>query len=361
MEYESWLGRIPGVSAGKKIALEEFMGDARAVYRMNGKTLEKISFLTEKEKEAIRNSQQEEPLKLAEEQRQQDIEFVSFQKKTYPERLRYIYQPPYGLYYRGKLPEEGRKSVAVVGARNCSEYGRQVAEKTAFVLAQAGVEIISGMAAGIDGAAQWGAVKGAGCTYGVLGCGVDICYPRQNQPLYERIPQQGGLISEYCPGTVPHAMFFPGRNRIISGLADIVLIIEARKRSGSLITADFALEQGKDIYAVPGRLGDRLSEGTNHLIQQGAGIFLGTEELLREMKITDTQENSIVKKTGKPLEKLERLVYSCLDLSPRSLEELMKKTGLSIGEISKVLNTLRGKECITEVYKNYFIRTDIEL
>ena len=359
MLYERWLGGIVGISSTKKIALEEQVETAKNVYYMKKEDLGKIKFLTAEERDILLESQKEDPYKLEEEQKTQGIAFVSFHTEKYPKRLKSIYQPPYGLYYRGKLPEEDKKAVALVGARSCSEYGRSVAKKAAYVLADAGVEIISGMAAGIDGAAQYGAIQAQGATYGVLGCGVDICYPKQHQSLYEKIPEKGGIISEYKPGIMPRPSFFPCRNRIISGMADIVLVVEARKKSGSLITADFALEQGKEIYAVPGRLGDKLSEGTNRLIQQGAGIFLGTGELLQEMNILIDRKGGFGKKTGKALENLERLVYSCVDLTPKSLEELMGSTGLSFGELTGILNKLRERGYISEIYKNYFIRTEI--
>ena len=359
MRYKRWLGGILGISAAKKIALEEALGSAGEVYRMEQRVLKKINFLTEKEYDILIEARKENPLQLEEEQEKKGMGFVTFQDKTYPRTLRYIYQAPYGLFYRGKLPEGLGKTVAVVGARNCSDYGRMVAKNTSYLLAKSGVEVISGMALGIDGAAQTGAIQAQGATYGVLGCGVDICYPRQNQGQYEKIPQKGGIISEYRPGTKPRPVFFPCRNRIISGMADIVIVVEARKKSGSLITADFALEQGKEIFAVPGRLGDKLSEGTNHLIWQGAGIFLGAEELLKEMNIFIDRKGESSKKTGKALENLERLVYSCLDLTPRNLEELMRNTGLSLGELISTLANLREMGYISEVYKNYFIRTDM--
>ncbi len=361
MAYERWLAGIQRISTVKKIALEEKIGSAEELYRMNKMLLKKIEFLTEEECNIISDCQKEIPQELEGEQKEKGIEFVSFGKEEYPKRLHHICHPPYGLYYRGKLPEQEKKAVAIVGARNCSEYGRKAAEKIGYVMADAGIEIISGLAAGIDGAAQHGALQAQGMTYGILGCGVDICYPRENRNLYEKISESGGIISEYRPGTSPRPAFFPNRNRIISGLADIVVVVEARKRSGSLITADFALEQGKDIYAVPGRIGDKLSEGTNRLIQQGAGIFTGTGELLREMNIPTDRNKISTKKTKYALENLERLVYSCVDLTPKNLEELTKMTGLSLAELSRTLIALREKGYITEVYKSYFVRGDIPI
>lgn len=361
MKYERWLAGIQKVSSEKKITLEEKIGSAEELYYMNKRLLEKIKFLTSEECEAIIDSQKEIPQKLEEEQEKQGINFVSYGKEKYPERLRHIFHPPYGLYYRGSLPNQRKKSVAIIGARNCSEYGRKVAEKIGYAIASSGIEVISGMALGIDGSAQYGALQAQGRTYGILGCGVDICYPHQNRKLYENISEKGGIISEYRPGTSPRPAFFPNRNRIISGLSDVVIVVEARKKSGSLITADFAAEQGKDIYAVPGRIGDRLSEGTNRLIQQGAGIFLGAGELLFEMNIISDIKEYSIKKTENILENLEKLVYSCVDLTPKSLEELMTTTGLSLAELSGILSVLRGKGYISEVYKNYFVRADIPI
>ncbi len=157
--------------------------------------------------------------------------------------------------------------------------------KLARALAQNRMDIISGMAMGIDADAHSGALEENGDTYAVLGCGVDVCYPKRNRYLYEKMQDRGGILSEYPPGTPPLPGYFPQRNRIIAGLADYVIVMEARKKSGSLITADYAMEQGKEVYALPGRVTDALSEGTNHLIQQGAGIFVSVEDFLQELQL----------------------------------------------------------------------------
>lgn len=354
LEYQNWLAAMPGISAAKKIALEEYLGEAEYIYRIPEAQLDKILFLTEKEQQAIIKARK----KVPEEPRES---LVTFGQPDYPQKLIHIYNPPYGIYYRGKLPEEGQKNVAVVGARNCSSYGRAAAEQASYGLAAAGVSIISGMAHGIDAAGHTGCLRAGGTTFGVLGSGTDICYPRENQVLYDRIQNTGGILSEYPPGTAPRPCFFPARNRIISGLSDVVLIVEAQIKSGSLITADFALEQGREVYAVPGRIGEKLSQGTNRLIQQGAGIFLETQDLLKEMNIfPDSRENSI-QNHEYALENLERLVYSCVDLTPRSLEELMKESGLPLAELIHKITRLREMGLVSEIYKNYFIRSDIHI
>lgn len=201
----------------------------------------------------------------------------------YPERLKNIPGAPEELYVLGKLPEEDRLSVAVIGARDCSEYGKYVAREIGAVLGRNKISVVSGMARGIDGISQEAALNAGGSSFAVLGCGVDVCYPEANRQLYERLKVSGGILSEYPPGSPALAWHFPPRNRIVSGLADVVAVIEARVKSGTLITVDMALEQGREVYAAPGRVTDRLSDGCNRLIRQGAGILLSPEEFLREL------------------------------------------------------------------------------
>ena len=248
-------------------------------------------------------------------------------------------------------------SVAIVGARCCSEYGRAFAGEIAEALAAEGVIILSGMARGVDSAGHAGALRAGGETYAVLGCGVDVCYPPENAGLYEEIQNAGGLISEYAPGTPPFGAFFPARNRILSGMSDIVVVIEARERSGSLITADFAMEQGKDVYALPGRVTDRLSGGCNRLIKQGAGLVLSVEDFLKDLQIEAKSRRKVENFKKNLLEKPEMVVYSGLDFEPRSLDEIMKRTGMMLSEVSGALIGLQQKGKIKEVFKNYYVRS----
>ena len=224
-------------------------------------------------------------------------------------------------------------------------------------MASYGVQIISGMARGIDAEGHKGALDTDTPTFAVLGSGVDVCYPNSNRWLYQRILEKGGgIISELPPGSPPVNWAFPARNRIIAGLADVVVIVEAQIKSGSLITADYALEQGKDIYAVPGRMYDALSEGCNNLIRQGAGIISDIDEFLKELELQweiNTGEENL---KNLLLEKDERLVYSCLSLRPKNVGELLGKTGISVPEMMDILARLLQKGFITETVKNYYIR-----
>lgn len=222
--------------------------------------------------------------------------FVSYFDSDYPKRLKDIPDAPLGLFVIGSLPSDSVPSVAIIGARSCSEYGKYVASEVGHYLGSHEIQVISGMAYGIDGIGQNAALEAGGTSMAVLGSGVDICYPSANKFLYEKLIKNGGIISTYGMGEPAIAGNFPPRNRIVSGLADALIVVEARQKSGTIITVDMALEQGREVYAVPGRITDRLSDGCNGLIGQGAQVFLSPEifvdELLRNMENRSFGQNS---------------------------------------------------------------------
>ena len=337
MIYEYWLAGIKEITDLKKQKLREVYGSGKAIYYIEETKLDKLRFLNEKDvailKNAKKDTELEEKWRRTEEKR---IQFIPYFLKTYPEKLKYITDPPYALYVLGQLPDEKRKSAAIVGARNCTAYGEQMALQYGKSLAEAGIQIISGMARGIDGAGQRGALnsswaKESGVTYAVLGCGVDVCYPRENIGLYMDIQEKGGIVSEFSPGTQPYAW-------------------------GSLITADMALEQGKDVYALPGPVNSVLSQGCHRLIKQGAGILITPEELMDEWNINPVEIGQKGNKSEKMLESPEFMVYSCLDLFPKGTNQLMKETGLSVTELMERLITLELNGYVKEVSRNYYIR-----
>lgn len=356
MMYEYWLAALYGVSAGKKRFLREKIGNAKDIYNIEERELHLMGILKEREVQAVveakKSDIEEEYVQLGE----QGISFIPYFSEKYPKRLKRIQSPPYALYVKGRLPKEEDACVAIVGARRCTHYGEEMALRYGECLAKAGVQIISGMARGIDGSGQRGALNGKGRTYGVLGCGVDICYPRENFGLYMDLQEEGGLISEQIPGAKPLPGYFPARNRIISALSDVVLVIEAKERSGSLITADMALEQGKDVYALPGPVTSPLSQGCHRLIQQGAGILISPEDLLDEMDIKYLKDLQIINKNEKKLETTENLVYSCLGFTPKGVDCLSKETHLSVREVLEQLITLELQGMAKEISKNYYIR-----
>lgn len=357
MIYEYWLASIRQLQPKKKRMLREHFGSGKAVYYIEETKLHFQEYLNAKDVEAIRKAQEEKNLKERWAKLEEgNIRFIPYFSSEYPEKLKNIPNPPYALYVKGKLPIEDAPGVAIVGARRCTPYGEQMALAYGEKLASAGVQVISGMAKGIDGAGQRGALNGGGRTYGILGCGVDVCYPREHIGLYMDIQEKGGLISEQIPGQPPLPAYFPERNRIISGLSDVVLIIEAKERSGSLITADMALEQGKDVYALPGPVTSPMSQGCHRLIKQGAGLLLSPEDLLMELEISSADQGQNSDENKKMLESPENMVYSCVGLFPKSIRQLLEETGLCPKELLERLITLELEGYIKEVSKNYYIR-----
>ena len=286
---------------------------------------------------------------------QKGIYFVSKESKDYPDKLRHIYDAPFAFYGKGRLPSEGEKILAIVGARECTPYGKEMTKYLAASTAKAGITIISGLARGVDAYAHEGALLADGTTYGILGCGIDICYPRENINLYMEMQRKGGILSEYAPGVKPFAGNFPMRNRIISALSDGILIIEAKEKSGSLITVDYGLEQGKNIYALPGRATDRLSDGCNNLIKMGAKLVTSPKDILEDYFTNYEQNMDEMKKNNKVLEKEGKIVYASLCLEPKHIEEIAIQTGLSLDTLMEQLFLLELQGLIRQSRKNYYV------
>lgn len=254
---------------------------------------------------------------------------------AFPARLLDIPDAPKQLYVLGKIPREDVPSVAVIGARDCTEYGKFVAAELGRILGKEGVQVISGMARGIDGIAQSAALKAGGESYAVLGCGVDVCYPVSNRTLYEELIQKGGVLSEYKPGTPAMSRLFPPRNRIVSGLADVVVVVEAGLKSGTLITVDMALEQGKEVFVVPGRITDRLSEGCNRLAKLGAGMITNGREFVDEVWNIYMRNKRNLENKPRQIELLD-IMPNYLEQSQRAEEEEMRLAdGKTDGERNK--------------------------
>jgi DNA processing protein len=262
----------------------------------------------------------------------------------FPERLRAIFDPPRALYLRGSGEPEllGGRSVAVVGARSCSPYGAQVARTLARDLARAGLVVVSGLARGIDGEAHRGALDAKGLTIAVLGCGIDRDYPASHADLSRRIEEKGLVVSEYEPGVEPAPWRFPARNRIIAGLCEAVVVVEARERSGALITADFALDEGREVFAVPGEITSSLSAGTNALLKLGAAPLTCSGDVLDALEI----------ERERPVEAVEvsREAAQVLGLvrdGPAGADELALRGELEAGAVSVALTELELAGLVT--------------
>jgi DNA processing protein len=273
-----------------------------------------------------------------------DVRYVGRSEPAFPDLLRAIHDPPPGLYVRGcgKVELLAGPCVAIVGARACSGYGRAVARTLAQELAAAGVVVVSGLARGVDGEAHRGALAGGGSTVAVLGCGIDRDYPAAHAELARRIRESGGtVVSEYGPGVEPAPWRFPARNRIIAGLSAATVVVEARERSGALITADFALEEGRDVLAVPGEITSSLSAGTNALLRLGASPLLGAADVLELLGIDPGPPSAAPE--GDAAAVLERLSER-----PAAADELVRATGLAAGAVAAALTELELAGRVTE-------------
>lgn len=358
-KYEYWLACVASVSRKKKRRLRTTYGSAKKIYNIIEERGEDF-FPNPLIKDIKRLKQAKKGWDLDgkyEEARQREIWFVGEWERGFPARLAEIPDPPYALFVKGNLPDESCMSASIVGSRECTPYGELQTLKFAKTLAGCGVQIISGMAKGIDGHAHRGALQGNGKTFAVLGCGVDVCYPREHIGLYADILEhEGGILSEYPPGTTPEGWNFPQRNRLISGLGDFLLVMEAKEKSGSLITVDLALEQGKDIYALPGPVSSPLSKGCNRLIHQGAEILLGQKELCENLEIQGEKEGQTRESEEKILDKTENMVYSRFGFDPKSLEELAEQMGLSVQVILPKLIALELKGKIREISTHRYVK-----
>lgn len=271
----------------------------------------------------------------------------------YPEGLRRIPNPPGKLYFRGNLELLSRPAAAVVGCRKPTAYGKWAAGRIGKALADHGILLVSGMAAGIDAAAHWGALRSGGGTAAVLGCGLDICYPRGNRDLYEKITEKGLLLSEYPEGFQPTRYSFPMRNRIISGLSAATAVVEAGRESGALITAECAAEQGRTVYAVPGNIDSLFSFGTNRLIRDGAVPLLVPEDLLEPFQVVRNARPGIRESLGAD----ERKVYDFLRTgsSEKTGDELCRGLKMKVEKVNAVVAVLEIKGIVSTSMGKIFI------
>ena len=276
------------------------------------------------------------------------IQVLTWMDEAYPQRLKEIEQPPPVLYLRGELLPEDTWAVAIVGTRRVSPYGRQVTEEIASFLAANGITVVSGFARGIDSIAHTAALKAGGRTLAVLGCGVDRIYPPENRALFEQMLQRGAVISDYAPGTPPEASNFPPRNRIISGLSMAVVVVEAGMTSGALITAEFAAEQGREVFAVPGNILAPQSKGTNKLIQQGAHPLLNASDIMQVLNLTRVAQHKAARKIL-PDDEVEAKLLDVMGDQPLHIDEIRNQTNLPVEKVSAKLVMMELKGMVRQV------------
>ncbi len=279
---------------------------------------------------------------------------ITIKDKNYPQLLKQIYDPPKQLYILGKLEKLEKYPLAVVGTRKVSSYGRQVTEQFVRTLGQKGLTIISGLAIGVDGLAHQAALEVKAKTIAVLGSGFDNMYPTAHKKLAQDIVESGGaVITEYPPEMPPSKITFPARNRIISGLSLGVLVIDAPERSGALITARTALEQGRDVFAVPGQINDRNFIGTNELIKKGAAMVTKPEDVLEELGLSDVLTTDY--RVG-PCSEEEEILLGCLSKKAVHIDQLVKQAKLEIAKLISLLTTMEINGMVKNLGDGYYIR-----
>lgn len=356
--YACWIASIIGIGRKKLHEIVRAAGSYKEAYLLPEKQIQALMG----EKESLKWQQYKKktnPQILFQNLEKRGIRFTYFGAADFPKKLIHIPDVPLGIFYLGNLPNQDKPAIAMIGARRYSDYGRCMAEYFADRLARTGITVISGMAMGIDGISQRTALKAGGISYGILGCGVDIIYPPSNKDLYYQLIERGGIISEYVPGTEPRALFFPQRNRIISALSDVVLVVEAREKSGTFITVDMALEQGKEVYAIPGRCTDGLSMGCNKLLHQGAGIAVTPEEFLE-----DLGWNQTLQKVNKDaafcyeMSDIAKKLYNVLDITPCTQDAMImalreQNDNSSVPEICRGLLELEMKGIVSRTGVQY--------
>jgi DNA processing protein len=278
----------------------------------------------------------------------QGIKILTWEDEAYPQRLKEIEQPPPVLYLRGEYLPDDLFAVAIVGTRRVTPYGRQITEELAAHLAGNGITVISGLARGVDAIAHQTALKAGGRTIGVLGSGVDKIYPPEHRQLAEQMAERGAIVSDYAPGTPPDASNFPPRNRIISGLSLAVVVIEAGETSGALITAEFAAEQGREVFAVPGSILAPQSKGTNKLIQRGALPLLSINDLMQALDLGRMSEHKAARKII-PADETEARLMNVLGAQPLHVDEIRNQTELPIEKVSATLALMELKGMVRQV------------
>jgi len=353
----------PGIGYRKISSLLDRFENISELWNASISHLRSLHLLSDQNIEKFVKARSEiDPLELLAQVKKSHTLALHLLHPLYPARLRHIADPPLVLYVKGHLdPQLIFHSIAVVGTRRPTNYGQRIAKSISRDLAQAGALIVSGMAVGIDSLAHWGAIEGEGKTIAVLGCGVDICYPSSNKPLYRAILEDGlgALVSEYLPGTKPQTWHFPARNRIISGISDGVLVVEAGESSGSLITAHMAFEQSREVYAIPGRIDAPMSIGTNKLISSmKAHLVTSAADILHEKgwlktKPAGAEAPAIVQLYGRELE-----VYGLISLEPVHFDYLAEKTGMNSGELSATLTMLELSGVVSRLPGDWYARVE---
>jgi len=349
-ELAYWVGfnKVLGIGPARLRALLDFFGGVEEAWHADAASLLEVGLDRRSIDNLLKARRSMDLAGELERLHQAAVRVLTWESEDYPINLRNIHDPPPVIYVKGELLPEDDWAVGVVGTRQASVYGKEAARHLAADLAHNGVTVVSGLAAGIDAAAHQAALDAGGRTLAVLGSGVDVIYPEQNRRLAGQLVSQGALVSEYALGTPPERSNFPPRNRLISGLSLGVIVVEAGARSGALITADFAAEQGREVFAVPGSIFQRSCEGANRLIQDGAKPVLTVSDVLEELNLSQITQQAEVRATS-PTTPTERVVLDLLSAEPTHVDELGRAADLPAPTVSSTLALLELKGLARQV------------
>jgi len=359
-EIRDWIGLslVPEVGSKRFVSLLNHFGSPKEVFSSSLGELKQIPDIGEVLAQNIKNFKLwDEAEKQSSKVGKEGIRFITLRSPEYPANLKNIYDPPPFLFLKGKIKTDDQKALAIVGTRTPSPYGKLIAEKITRELAEKGITIISGFARGIDSISHHHALESKGRTIGVLGSGLDVIYPPENTKLAQRIEKDGAVISEFLLGTQPEGTNFPKRNRLISGLSLGVIIIEAGIKSGALITAKLALEQGREVFAIPGNISSKGSEGTNWLIKKGAVLVSRSEDIFEELKgLLSGEEKELKKEKIFTLSEQEQKIYQLLSAEPAHIDGIAKESELSTPQALSLLLNLELKGLVRQLSGKNFIR-----
>jgi DNA processing protein len=345
-----WVGFniVRGIGPTRLRALLDYFGDAERAWHAPGEELRRAGLDRRSLENLLATRATRDLDQELEKVAAVGAHLLTWESPGYPRLLREISDPPPVLYVKGTITEEDAWAVAVVGTRRASPYGREVTRRLTTALARSGITIVSGLARGIDAEAHWATLRAGGRTIAVLGCGIDQVYPPEHRKLAEEVIAHGALVSDYPLGTRPEGSNFPPRNRIISGLSLGVLVTDAGVRSGALITAGFAAEQGRDVFAVPGSILARGCAGTNALIRDGAKVVLGPEDILEELNLTMVVEQAEVRQVL-PADATEAALLARMSAEPTHVDELRQQVGLPIAQVTSTLALMELKGMVRQV------------
>lgn len=353
--YLHALNSIVFIGAKRLAAIVDYFGSAEAAWQAPLEEYVQAAGLKKKLEAAGEKKKEIDPEKAWQNLLDHKINCLSPKCPDYPALLKELSFPPPILYYRGSLSKINKPAVAIVGSRRCTFYGKEVASSLAADLAKAGVSVISGMALGVDTAAHQGALDHEGYSVAVLGCGLDRCYPPRNKDLMEKLIRQGAVVSEFCPGTEPLARNFPQRNRVISGLSLGTVVVEATARSGSLITAGFALEQNREVFAVPGNVGSPYSRGSHRLLKEGARLVETAQDILDELYLEEGVQLTLTTKEA-DLSAAEKNMLKIIPYQPLHMDNIVRLSGLKASEVGTILLSLEIKNCVAQTPGKFFCR-----